>query len=481
MPRAAADAAANAAINPAVNPAVNTTGASAANSDGVASAPAASPKAKDRLALWLLCAPVVATSIFGKFAVPPFGKLGLGLGFPLAFMALLIALFTGRLAIDSRRAAYYALMAGVMLAVQVARQEPFSMMSVVFMMTVNLTYVLNIRGGSNNIDDAMRFFARLALFIAVCGIVQFFAQFLVGTRNAFPIENLVPKNFVISGFHYLNPLSFGSSTYKANGIFMQEPSFFSQLVAIGLIVEMTLYKRIVPILVMALAMMVSYSGTGLLILAVSVPVLLISKRRLDLLAIIFLALFFCVLFAAPLRLTALIDRIGEFGNLNSSASMRFVSWVFLLGDTLFNDTARLLFGYGPGSFRDVALLVPFPVAEMMHSKMLVEYGVLGFLAYLGFICYCIFTSPAPGPVKLAVLVMHFMAGAYAEPVVGVALTLVLLTPRVFEKKTRLATRFVPPKQPRPRGLRRTLVAAVAAAPGVSPGVEPGLRSFARGV
>jgi hypothetical protein len=417
------------------------------------------PQAKDRLAFWLLCAPVVATSIFGKFAVPPFGKLGLGLGFPLTFTALLIALFTGRLAIDSRRAAYYALMAGVMLAVEVARQESFSMLSVVFMMTINLTYVLNIRGsgGGNTIDDAMRFFARLALLIAVCGIVQFFAQFLIGFRDAFPIENLAPKNFVISGFHYLNPLSYGSTTYKANGIFMQEPSFFSQLVAIGLIVEMTVFKRIVPILVMVLALMVSYSGTGLVILAVCVPVLLISKRRLDLLAIIVLALFFLVLFAAPLRLTVLIDRISEFGNLNSSASMRFVSWVFLLGDTLFSDTTRLLFGYGPGSFRDIALLVPFPVAEMMHSKMLIEYGVLGFMAYLGFISYCIFTSPAPLPVKLAVFVMHFMAGAYAEPVVGVALTLVLLTPRVFEKKKRLATRFVPPVKTRPQGLRRTFL------------------------
>jgi hypothetical protein len=320
------------------------------------------------------------------------------------------------------------------------------MLSVVFMMTINLTYVLNIRGsgGGNTIDDAMRFFARLALLIAVCGIVQFFAQFLIGFRDAFPIENLAPKNFVISGFHYLNPLSYGSTTYKANGIFMQEPSFFSQLVAIGLIVEMTVFKRIVPILVMVLALMVSYSGTGLVILAVCVPVLLISKRRLDLLAIIVLALFFLVLFAAPLRLTVLIDRISEFGNLNSSASMRFVSWV-------------LLFGYGPGSFRDIALLVPFPVAEMMHSKMLIEYGVLGFMAYLGFISYCIFTSPAPLPVKLAVFVMHFMAGAYAEPVVGVALTLVLLTPRVFEKKKRLATRFVPPVKTRPQGLRRTFL------------------------
>ena len=419
------------------------------------------PQATDRLAFWLLCAPVVATSICGKFAVPPFGKLGLGLGFPLTFTALLIALFTGRLAIDTRRAAYYALMAGVMLAVEVARQEQFSMLSVVFMMTINLTYVLNIRSAGNSTgntaNDAMRFFARLALLIAVCGIVQFFAQFLIGYRDAFPIENLAPKNFVISGFHYLNPLSYGSTTYKANGIFMQEPSFFSQLVAIGLIVEMTVFKRIVPILVMLLAMMVSYSGTGLLILAVCVPVLLISKRRLDLLAIIVVALFFLVLFAAPLRLTVLVDRISEFGNLNSSASMRFVSWVFLLGDTLFNDTARLLFGYGPGSFRDVALLVPFPVAEMMHSKMLIEYGVLGFLAYLGFIGYCIFTSPAPLPVRLAVFVMHFMAGAYAEPVVGVALTLVLLTPRVFEKKKRLATRFVPVVKARPQGLRRTLI------------------------
>jgi Ca2+/H+ antiporter len=91
-----------------------------------AHAPAAPPQPQpsDRIATVLLFAPVVATTIFAKFAVPPFGKLGLGLGFPLIFATLVIALFTGRLAIDARRAAYYAIMVSIMLAVEVAREEP---------------------------------------------------------------------------------------------------------------------------------------------------------------------------------------------------------------------------------------------------------------------------------------------------------------------------------------------------------------------
>lgn len=382
----------------------------------------------DPLARWVTYAPVVATTIFCKIGVPPFAARGLGLGFPLLFLALIIGIVTGRVVLDLKRTVYFALLVSLLGLINLFRQETFSVTSLIFLGAVGMTYIFAVpRNGG--IEVALRFFSNLAAVIAVCGIVQFFLQFVIGPRLAFPIESFLPTSLLVQGYHYLNPLYYGSPVLKSNGVFLQEASFFSQLVAVALVIELQAFKRIARLILLTLAILVSYSGTGLIILAVCLPILLVVERRVDVLFMLLGAALLFAILAVPLQLDIIVGRISEFTEPRSSAAMRFVDWIYLVGDELFKDPGTLLFGSGAGSFRDAAARVTYPVAEMMHAKMLVEYGLLGAFAYIGFLFYCIFTSPAPLVVRVAVAVLHFMAGAYSEPVTGIALSVLLLTAR----------------------------------------------------
>lgn len=383
----------------------------------------------DWIADAIVAAPVVVTTLFAKFAVPAVSQLGLGFGFPLLVGALLVGIVLGRVGIDLGRATYFALMIAFIGIVQVAREEPFSISSLIFMSVVSGTYILIVPRTEKGTEDAMRFFGNFALFIAVCGIAQFFLQFGIGNRYAFPIDNLVPKGFIIQGFHNLNPLGYLSTVYKSNGVFLQEPSFFSQLIAVAIVVELATSMRWLRLAILGLASIVSYSGTGLLILAVCIPIVLIFNRRLDVLGMVIGLVVFAAIFAVPLKLDVILTRLGEFNSPRSSAFQRFVSWYFLIRDTTFSNPWRALFGFGVGSFREVSAGAVYIVAEMFHAKLLVELGIVGTLVYVGFLMYCTFTSDAPIVVRIAVATLYFMNGAYADSVSGIALSLLLLTPR----------------------------------------------------
>ncbi|MGA2551157.1 MAG: hypothetical protein ABSF50_13480 [Burkholderiaceae bacterium] len=401
----------------------------------------------DRVADLIVYLPVVITTLFAKFTLPAFSALGLGFGLPLTLGVLALGILSGRVIVDLKRAAFFMFMVSWIGLVQVAREQDFSLSSLIFMIVTSFVYVLGVPRPGKGIDDAMRFFVNFVTVIALCGIVQFAMQFVSKTA-AFPIDNLVPQGFIIRGFNNLNPLYYGSTIFKSNGVFLKEPSFFSQIIAMAIVVELATLKRFSRLGILALAAILSYSGTGLLVLAVCFPVLLIRNHRLDVLGLIVGVILIASLFAVPLRLDLILSRIYEFNDPSSSAFQRFVSWIYLLRDTTFSSPGLALFGYGPGNFHDVEVVAPFNVSELFHSKVIIEFGLLGGLLYTGFLMYCIFTSEAPFVVRLAVVVLHFMNGAYADSVLGMALTLVLLTPR---HETVRARRIPPVRRPDPKG------------------------------
>jgi hypothetical protein len=128
-------------------------------------------------------------------------------------------------------------------------------------------------------------------------------------------------------------------------------------------------------------------------------------------------------FAEPLHLDHMLNRLGEFSSEQSSGFARFVGWIDLFADRLWNSTLHALFGYGAGSYDFQA--AGYKSAQMAHTKIILEFGVLGALLYFGFIFYCFFSSRAPLLMRIAFAVTYFMNGAYSPSVTGLALTLLL--------------------------------------------------------
>ncbi len=88
----------------------------------------------------------------------------------------------------------------------------------------------------------LRLFRSIVAIVAVCGAIQFALQF-VGVRF-FSFEGVVPASLLgEAGSNVVIPIWPGASVYKANGMFLSEPANFSQLLALGIVVEFVLFQE----------------------------------------------------------------------------------------------------------------------------------------------------------------------------------------------------------------------------------------------
>jgi hypothetical protein len=367
--------------------------------------------------------PAVCATLLSKFGLPPLNTVGIGLLYPLTFVLVAYGSITGQLQLETRRLTFYLIMLSILGFMQIARPDSFSLPSFVMMAMLAATFVFTMRSTVVSSRAALDFFCNLSAFVALLGIVQFFVQFIGNAALTFPIEEFVPTEVRIGGYNNVNPLYYGSPLYKSTGFVMLEPSVFSQLCAIGMIAELYGRCRYLRLAIYSIALIVAYSGTGMLILAASLPVYILLYRRWDLLTrgIVLVAL--VLLLSEPLNLNLLTGRLDEFGKVGSSGFARFVGWQDLFADRLWPSATAALFGHGAGSFE--ALSYGYAAAQMSYTKILFEFGVLGGLVYFGFVFFCIYANSAPRILQFALMVCYFMNGAYSPTFVGFALTLLL--------------------------------------------------------
>ncbi|MCW5575788.1 MAG: hypothetical protein KIT13_06800, partial [Burkholderiales bacterium] len=265
--------------------------------------------------LWMLLLPVLGASLFSKFAVPGVRADGIGMGFPLIYLAVIIGtLPPGSLRLEPVRLAFFCLMAGAIGGFTVLQGEHFSLPSLALLMLLHFPYVLYVAGGERVLETLTGTFLNLAVMIAFLGLCQYALQFLVPAAYVFPLENFLPAEWRVSGFNMQAPITYGADLYRANGVFMQEPSFFSQFLAIAVLVELAGPSRLWRLGLYFLAIVASHSGTGLVILAAGVPLLVIARRRWDVVAAAMIAALLLVLAGPQLHLEHLVARIGEFGS-----------------------------------------------------------------------------------------------------------------------------------------------------------------------
>lgn len=367
--------------------------------------------------------PVICATLLAKFSFPPLSYAGIGLLYPLIFLLVAYGFLTGQLQFESRRLTFLFIVLATLGLMQLMRPDSFSFPSFLMMNALASTFAFTTRSSAVTSADAHRFFCDLSAFIALLGIAQFFIQFLNNPAFTFPIEEFVPQGMRTAGYNTVSPLFYGSPLYKSTAFVMLEPSVFSQVCAIGLIAELAGRSRLLRLATYVVALIVAYSGTGLLILAVSLPLFVVKYRRWDLLWRGIVLIGIVVLLSEPLNLNLLTGRLDEFGRVGSSGFARFVGWQDLFSDRLWPSTTAALFGHGAGSFE--ANAVGYAAAQMAHAKILFEFGVLGGLVYLSFIFFCIFSNGAPRILQVAIGVCYFMNGAYSPTLTGLALSLLL--------------------------------------------------------
>jgi hypothetical protein len=250
------------------------------------------------------------------------------------------------------------------------------------------------------------------MILSCLAVVQFPAQFVVDARELVNFYGILP-DFLFGveragALNTIRMLEGSSSLIKSNGIFLGEPSTLSQITALGILIEVLVFRRPRYLLVMALGFLVAYSGTGLMILLLFLPLAGLRDGRAGLSALL-VVMFVLGLFATGIiDPSAFVSRVGEFEDTRASGFARFVSPFWLAAKQI--DTASLqalLLGSGPGT-------VKFGAHEAWYTggysnvwvKMFYEYGIIGVFIISCFLAFCLRGSRCPGLVLAALILSH---------------------------------------------------------------------------
>mgnify|MGYP000849751130 CR=1 FL=1 len=383
--------------------------------------------ASDRLAIVLMSTILVSAIFFQKLTIPFGAGDVIFFGFFVLMALAGLGLLSGRLVVVPKRAAVYALAMGIIAALQIINIERASLLSVIMLMLVHFPYILRFRSDALSPRFELQRFQILMLAVAVLGILQFALQFVVSTDFAFFYDTLLLQTGHAPLFNYMNPVSMNSDYFKSNGVFMLEPSFFCQFLSICIMIELTVLQTWKRLPLYILALLVTFSGTGLMILFILIPIYFLQQGRFFILAAAALVVFTAPLWAPLVGLEQLVNRSTEFTNIHSSGFARFISIFWIIRDFLVPDTLRFLVGYGAGTIGTIVPdAVDYESFDPTWGKLLFEYGIIGTLAYFAFFMTVLRSATVTAYLKVALVLMLMLMGGYLIPPVVHSLIIALL-------------------------------------------------------
>ncbi len=263
-------------------------------------------------------------------------------------------------------------------------------------------------------------------FIAIAGIVQFFLQ-LVGL-GLFAFTGVLPDSILFESSYNLQIFVGVGDLLKSNGFFLIEPSTFSQVMALGLIIEILAFRRPIYLGLFVFAILLSFSGTGWIVVGAFVAAAAIGMGwRGIAIALGTVLLLGSILggatLLAPDLAGAVQQRMDEFSRPGTSGHLRFITPFWILSDTLTETPSAAFIGIGPGVSE--RLTPPYEYDVNTPVKISLEFGIPAFLLYL-----LLFVGGRKSPIQRRILVpaatMFFIAGAYQQfpPVLFMILLLI---------------------------------------------------------
>lgn len=365
-------------------------------------------------ALWRELAPLatvlLAVTVLQRFAVPAVGS-ELGIGFVLGLLVFFWAAMQGRLLIDPIRfVLYLAAIAGILVSLAMGRGG-YSLLSLAMLFLLYLPFIGVWPMQPGRYRELLGLLQWLACFVALSGILQFTSQFVLAADWMFPLDRLLPPALFIPGFNLVIEMSGGM--IKSTGLWLHEPSHLSQLMALAILIELRHFARPLVLALLGLGLVSAFSGTGLLMLAVFAPLVLIQRRRsvaLALSAILLVGLVMAFRDAFPVSF--FIERLGEFTSTQTSGSMRFFGPYWATADIFAGRPDLGLFGTGPGSIAGEIGRFDYAVQDSSWLKLLVEYGLVGALPFAVFYGYCLFSGAPDRLIASALLFQVLFLGGF---------------------------------------------------------------------
>jgi hypothetical protein len=305
----------------------------------------------------------------------------------------------------------------VLIATSIFTGRDFSPNSLMYLLVLYLPFSFVTSEGAvrhPTSADGYRWFSTMMCVFAVVALYQYGSQAFLHIPYSDPLSSL-PKGFTMSNYEVSYPIQYGSEIYKSNAYVFLEPSFLSQFLALALLIEIMMFRRITAIVLQILALATTFSGTGLLFIAITLPFAIIANlhnRRVAMLA----GLAAIAIVAAVASNPAVLKRSGELNEQGSSASIRFSTPYERMGDLAFESASSILVGYGAGNADRIKVddrIANFPAIP----KAIIEYGVIGGIPLLLLIAVRIFMGVGSLPIAVGLFCMQFfLSGALLQPI-----------------------------------------------------------------
>ena len=256
----------------------------------------------------------------------------------------------------------------------------------------------------------MKVYIGFAVACGAIGIIQFYAQFAFTAPWLFDYRPFIPEAIRGSGLYNLtNHLGSQAGAHiKSNGFFIREASGFSFLMAFALISEWSFAKRKWVIGVLAFALVVSYSGSGLLAIGVAMLFPLGRRTLLRIVAAGLIGAIVFVLFGDAMNLGYTLGRVDEFqvrDASTSSAYCRFISPAKIAMEQIDSAPWTAYLGHGPGTMQKM-----HDTCETTYGKLVFEYGLLGTIAFVALVIAAVNRSAAPIRVRVTLMVLWMLLG-----------------------------------------------------------------------
>ena len=385
---------------------------------------------------------LLASALFLQRFTLPFGNTFLSLSLVAVGLILLYQFLCGKLLIQYDRLLWF-LAFGLATACSLLFNFNSTMLTGFSQFVVSFSlFTLSKPSTPDRYKRTLQTFQFLVIIISCLAVVQFGAQFVVNGRELIMFYGIVPDILLHAATDQATSgrVRTVGDLLKSNGIFLAEPSTLSQITSLGILIEVLEFRRPRYLLVIALGFLVAYSGTGLMLLLLFLPLAGLRQGRAGLSAL-FVVMFMLGLFATGIiDLSVFTSRIGEFEDPHSSGFERFIA-PFWLTAKHFNTGSfgTLLIGSGPGTERNFSDLW-YSTAGVNWFKVFYEYGIIGSFMFCCFLASCLRKSRCPSLV-IAAIIFNYLA---EQGTIALAIPLCTLNgPQPRSRRVEEASRYGP--------------------------------------
>jgi hypothetical protein len=379
---------------------------------------------QERLQLRLVRCLAVGSVVLQRLVLPG----GLPLMIPVVVLALLWGLRRGIVVADRARTSIL-LIAGVLCSAtaffNLINHQLTSVNSYFFLLMTYAPFAFVARQPRQAVGaGALEAYANAATGVGIAASLQLLTQ-LAGITYIDLLAKIVPSSLLAQNFNTTYPIKYGSPILKANAWVCLEPSFLSQVVALGALCVLATGRRQWRLIPLLLGLIATVSGTGIILL-ISGILAFTLRRGVRAMAPALAALLLGAVVAAlsPVG-SSLFSRVNESKSSDSSAGLRFNQPFTIFGPVITASPESFLFGEGPGaSDRYLVLATTQAVVAPVPIKATYDYGAIAALALAGTVVWSISAGGPSGPVALGALIAWlFLEGALLEPATVVPLWL----------------------------------------------------------